>query len=116
MPQKHLENEINQQLSTSASPLINKILESPRIKLSIYNTLIWNGRETAVLLKVFAQRLKHKNVPKPDINFTLLDEASITPDLVVNNRAKGEERGAWIPFKIWTKKVAENLQAKIRSM
>ena len=28
-----LKKEINRQLSTSASPLVNKILESPRIKL-----------------------------------------------------------------------------------
>ena len=33
-----LKKEINQQLSTSASPLVNKILESPRIKLSNSNT------------------------------------------------------------------------------
>ena len=35
--------EINQQLSTSASPLVNKISESPRIKLSNSNTLILDG-------------------------------------------------------------------------
>ena len=36
----------------------------------------------------FAQRLKRKNVPTPDIYFTLLDAASITPDLDVNSHAK----------------------------
>ena len=95
-----LKKEINQQLSTSASPLVNKILESPCIKLSNSNTLILDGIETGVLLKDFAQRLKRKNVPIPDIYFTLLDAASITPNLVVNSHAKGKERGAWIPFKI----------------
>ena len=35
-----------------------------------------------------------------DIYFTLLDAASIAPDIVVNSLAKGKERGAWIPFKI----------------
>ena len=49
---------INQQLSTSASPLVNKILESPRIKLSNSNTLILDRTETGLLLKDFAQRLK----------------------------------------------------------
>ena len=95
-----LKREINQQLSTSASPLVNKILESPRIKLSNSKTLILGGIETGVLLKDFVQSLKRKNVPVPDIYFTLLDAASITPDIVVNSHAKGKERGAWIPFKI----------------
>ena len=95
-----LKKEINQQFSTSASTLVNKVLESPRIKLSNSNTLILNGIETGVPLKDFAQHLKRKNVPIPEIYFTLLDAASITPNLVVNSHAKGEERGAWIPFKI----------------
>ena len=95
-----LKKEINQQLSTSATPLVNKFLESPRIKLSFSNTSILNGIETGVLLKDFAQRLKRKNVPVLDIYFTLLDAASITPNIVVNSQAKGKKRGAWIPFKI----------------
>ena len=95
-----LKKETNQQLSTSASPLVNKILESPRIKLSISNTSILDGIETGVLLKDFAQRLRRKNVPIPDIYFTLLDQASINPNLVVKRHARGKERGAWIPFKI----------------
>ena len=88
-----LKKEIDQQLSTSASPLVNKALESPRIKLSNSNTLILDGKETGVLLKDFAQRLKRKNVPLPDIYFTLLDAASITPNLVVNSPAKGKKEG-----------------------
>ena len=95
-----LEKEINQQLSTRASPLVNKILEAHCIKLSNSNTLILDGIDTGVLLKVFAQRLKSKNVPIPDIYCTLNDAASITPNIVVNSHAKGKERGAWIPFKI----------------
>ena len=95
-----LKKEIHQQLSTKASPLVNKILESPRIKLSISNTLILDGIETGVLLKDVAQRLKCKNVLVPDIYFPLLDAASITSNIVVNSHAKGKERGAWIPFRI----------------
>ena len=95
-----LKKEINEHLSTSASPLLNKFLESPRIKLSNSNTLILDGTETGVLLKDFAQRLKRKNVPVPDIYFTLLDAASITPDIVVNSHAKSKERGVWIPLRI----------------
>ena len=62
-----LKKESNQQLSTSASPLVNKIIESPRIKLSNSNTLILDGIETGEQLKDFAQRLKRKNVTIPDI-------------------------------------------------
>ena len=65
-----LKKEIKQQLSTSASPLVNKFLESPCIKLSNSNTLIPDGIETGVLLKDFAQRLKRKYVPIHDIYFT----------------------------------------------
>ena len=100
-----LKKEIIQQLSTSASLPVSKIIESPRIKLSNFNTLILNGTETGVLFKDSAQQLKRKNVPIPDIYFTLLDAASITPDIVVNSQAKAEERGAWIPVKIWTTKL-----------
>ena len=95
-----LKKEINQQLSTSASPLVNKILESPRIKLSNSNILILDGIETGVLLTDFAHRLKRKNVAIPDIYVTLLDAVSITPNLVVNSHAKGKEIGAWSPFRI----------------
>ena len=89
-----LKKEINQQPSTNASPLVNKILEFPRIKLSNSNTLILHGIETGVLLKDSAQRLKRKNVPIPDIYFNLLDAASIITDIVVNSHAKDKERGA----------------------
>ena len=87
-----LKKEINQQLSISVSPLVSKILKSPRIKLSNSNTLILDGTASVVLLTDFAQRLKRKNVPIPDIYFTLFDAASITPNLVVNRHAKGEEK------------------------
>ena len=113
VPQRYVKKGINQQLSTSASLLVNKILESPRTKLSNSNTLILDGIETGVLLKDFAQRLRRKNVAIPVIYYTLLDAVSITPNLVVNSHAKGKERGVWIPFKIWTTKVAETLHARI---
>ena len=89
-----LKKENNQQLSTGASPLVNKVLESPRIKLSNSYTLILDGIETGVLLKDFAQRLKRKNVAIPDIYLTLLDAVSITNNFVVNSHAKGKARGA----------------------
>ena len=93
-----LKKENNQQLSTSASLLVNKILESPRIKLSNSNTLILDGKETGVLFEKLCTAFESKNVPIPDIYFTLFDAASINPNLVVNSHAKGKERGSWIPF------------------
>ena len=95
-----LKKENNQQLRKSAFPLLDKILESARIKLSNFNTLILDGTETGVLLNNFAQRLKRRNVPIPGIYFTLIEAASITPDIVFNSHAKGKEGGACIPFKI----------------
>ena len=94
-----LQKEINQQLSTSAYALINKILESPRFKLSNSNTLILCGTETGRPFKDFSQRLKRTNVPIHDFYFTLLDRASITLDFVINRHSKGKEKGAWIVFK-----------------
>ena len=109
-----LKKEINQQLSTSASFLLIKILVSPHIKLSSSKNLIVDGIVTAVQLKNFAQRLKSKNIPiSDDIHFILLDAASIIPDVVINRHAKEKEGGAWIPFKIRMTKVAETLYAKI---
>ena len=95
-----LKKEINQELSTSSSPLVNKVLESFRIRLSNSNVLIMDGIETGVLLKDFAQCLKRQNLPIPDIYFTLIDAASITPDSVLNSHAKGKGRGALIHFEI----------------
>ena len=108
-----LKKGINHQLSKSASPIVNKILESPRIRLSISKTLILDGKEIGVLLKVFAQRFKRKNVPVPVIYFTSHDAASISPDIVVSSHANGKERGAWIPFNIGTTSFAEALHVRI---
>ena len=79
---------------------MNKLLESPRIKLSKSNTLILDGIEIGVQLKDFVQRLKRQNVPISDIYFTLFDAASVTPDIVINRCAKGKKGGASIHFKI----------------
>ena len=70
------------------------------MKLSTSNTKNLDGAEIGVLLKDFLQHLKRKDVAVPDINVTLLDAVSITPDFVINNHAKAKDRGDWIPFKI----------------
>ena len=111
-----LKKEIHQQLSTSASLLINKILESPWIKPSSSNTLILDGIETVVLLEDFEERLNHTNVTVSDLYFTSVDAASIPPELVIDRHAKSKVRVAWIPFQIWTTKVAETLHARSSSL
>ena len=108
-----IKKEIKQHLIASSTLLINKVLESPCIKVSNFNTLSVDGVETGVLLKVFTQRLQRKNVPVPGIYSTLLDAASITPDLVINRHAKGKERGAGIPVKVWGTNVPDTLHARI---
>ena len=59
-----------------------------------------DGTDTGVLLQDFAQHLRRKNADVPDIYFTLLDAADISPSIVLNQNAKAKERGNWIPFKI----------------
>ena len=58
------------------------------------------GTDTGTLLEDFAQHLRRKNADVPDIYFTLLDAADISPGIVLNQKAKAKERGNWIPFKI----------------
>ena len=44
--------------------------------------------ETGVLLSDFAQQIRCKNADVPDIYFTLLDAAEISPTLALNQNAK----------------------------
>ena len=95
-----VKKDINKNFFAKADSLVDKVLSSPRIKLSTSNFLILDGTDTGVSLTDFAQTLKRKNAAVPDIYFTLLDAADITPSLVLNKNAKEKERGSWIPFKI----------------
>ena len=95
-----LKKDINKKLFAKADSLVDKLLASPRIKLSLANTIVLDGTDTGVLLQDFAQHLRRKNADVPDIYFTLLDAADISPSIVLNQNAKAKERGNWIPFKI----------------
>ena len=95
-----VKKDINKNLFVKAASLVDKVLSSPHIKLSTSNSLILDGTDTGVSLTDFAQTLKRKNAAVPDIYFTLLDAADITPSLVLNKNAKEKERGSWILFKI----------------
>ena len=95
-----LKKEINKKLFSEADSLVDKILPCPRIKLSNSQTLVLDGVETGIFLSDFAQQLRRKNADFPDIYFTLLDAAGISPTLILNQNAKAKERRSWVPFKI----------------
>ena len=91
---------LNKKLFGKADPLKDKIISCSRIKLSNSQTIILDGVDTGVLISDFTQQLRRKNADLPDIHFTLLDAAGISPSLVLNQNAKAKERGSWVPFKV----------------
>ena len=91
---------LNKKLFGKADPLIDKILSCSRIKLSNSQTTILDGVDTGVLISDFTLHLRRKNADFPDIYFTLLDAAGISPSLVFNQNAKAKDRGSWVPFKV----------------
>ena len=93
-----IKRDINKKLCTDT--LIDKILSCSRIKLSNSQTIILDGVDTGVLISDFTLHLRRKNADVPDIYFTLLDAAGISPSLVFNQNAKAKERGSWVPFKV----------------
>ena len=95
-----LKRDINKKLFGKADTLIDTILSCSRIKLSNSQTIILDGVDTGVLISDFTLHLRRKNANVPDIYFTLLDAAGISPSLDFNQNAKAKERGSWIPFKV----------------
>ena len=91
---------LNKKLFGKADTLINKILTCSRIKLSNSQTIILDGVDTGVLISDFTQNLRRKNADVPDIYFTLLDAAGISPSLFFNQYAKAKDRGSWVPLKV----------------
>ena len=59
-------------------------------------TIILDGADTGVLISDFTPFLRRKNVDFPDIYFTLLDAAAISPSLVFNQNAKAKDRRSWV--------------------
>ena len=95
-----LKRDINKKYFGKADSLIDKILSRSRIKLSNSQTMILHGVDTGVLISDFTLPLPRKNSDVPDIYFTLLDAAGISPSLVFNQNAKVKDRGSWVLFKI----------------
>ena len=91
-----LKRDINKNLFGKADILIDKILFCFRINLSNSRTIILDGVDTGVLFSDSTLRLR-KNVDVPDIYFTLLHAAAISPSLVFNYwmpKLKIEEGGS----------------------
>ena len=91
---------LNKKLFGKADALIDKILSCSRIKLSNSQTIILDGVDTGVLISDFTLHLRRKNADVPDIYFTLLDAAGISPSLVFNQNARAKDRRSWVPFKV----------------
>ena len=83
-----LKRDLNEKFFDKADSLIDKISSCPRIKLSNSQTTILDGVDTGVLMSDFTRHLHRKNAVVPDIYFTLLDAAGISPSLVFNQNAK----------------------------
>ena len=107
-----LKKDINKKLFGKADTLIEKILSCSRIKLSNSQTINLDAVETSVIISDFTHYLRRKNVDFPDIYFTLLVAAGISPSLVFNQNAKTKDRGSWFPFKVWTSEAAKNKYAR----
>ena len=95
-----LKRDINKKLFGKADTLIDKNLSCSRIKFSNLQTIILDGVDTGVLISDFTLHLRRKNKDVPDIYFTLLDAAGISPSLVFDQNAKAKDRGRWVPFKV----------------
>ena len=91
---------LKKKLFGKADPRIDKILSCSRIKLSNSQTIILDGVETGVIISDFTLHLRRKTANVPDIYFTLLEAAGISPSLVFHQNAKAKDRGSWVPFKV----------------
>ena len=113
LPMYQIESlNFNKELFGKADPLIDKILSCSRIKLSNSQTIILDGVDTGVLISDFTLHLRRKSADVPDIYFTLLDAAGLSPSLVFNKNAKAKDRGSWVPFKVWTSEAAKTVYAR----
>ena len=95
-----LKRDFNKKLFGKADTLIDKLLSCSRIKLLNSQTIILDGVDIGVLISDLTLHLRRTNADVPDIYFTLVDAAGISPSLVFNQNAKVKERRSWIPFKV----------------
>ena len=97
---QNVSQNLNKKLFGKADTLIDKILYFSRIKFSNSQTIVLDVGDTGGLISDFTLHLPRKNADVPDIYFTLLDAAAISPSLVFNQNAKAKDRGSWVPLKV----------------
>ena len=107
-----LKRDINKKLFSKADILIDKILSCSRIKPSTSQTIILDGVEIGVSISDFILHLRRKNVDVPDIYFTLLDAAGISPSLVFNQIVNAKDRGSWVLFQVGTSEIAKTVYSR----
>ena len=90
----------NKTRSLKNESIVDQILNSSRVKLSLCDTILLDRRDTEVAFADFIFALKRKNVDFPDIYYAILDATGINAQKVLNKDAKSKDRGSWIPFKI----------------
>ena len=74
-----LKRDINKKLFGKEDTPIDKILSCSRIKVSNSQTIILDYVDTGVLISDFTLHLRRKNAVVPEIYFTLLVAAGISP-------------------------------------
>ena len=93
--QTHLQpkyKEINNRTrSLKKKSNVDQILNSPRVKLSLSETILLDGRDTEVAFAVFFA-LKKKNVDFPDKYYTIFDANGINPKKLIYKDAKKRHR------------------------
>ena len=72
--------------------VVDQILECPRIKLSLSDSILLDGRDTKSAFTDFVYALKRKNFEFPDIYYTILDATGISLNKIVNKDAKNKDR------------------------
>ena len=68
--------------------IVEQILNLPRVKLPLVDTILSDGRDTEEALAEFTFALKRKNVDFTDIYYTILDATRINLQKVINKDAK----------------------------
>ena len=81
--------EINARTRVSKNEsIVDQILSSPRVKLSLTDTILLDGRDAEVAFADFIYALKRKN----DIYYTILDATGINSQKAINKMPKERQR------------------------
>ena len=77
--------------SSSNESIIKESFSSPRIKLSLSDSMLLDGRDTNVAFVDFVYARKRKNVECPDIYSTVLEAFDINPNKDIYKDAKSKD-------------------------